>query len=102
VAQLMTLEHARILPVAQRAHMLRRAEREAHPETKFHLHFGGGRLGLGLLSPALAKVGSRLTLTLHVRACRACVIAAIAPACIERLSAAHVFMHDDLHVHARR
>ncbi|KAG5180087.1 mannitol 1-phosphate dehydrogenase [Tribonema minus] len=55
VTRIMTMEHARSMPVAQRAKLLKREQREAHPDTKFHLHFGGGRLGLGLLSPAIAK-----------------------------------------------
>ncbi|CAM9968692.1 unnamed protein product, partial [Chrysoparadoxa australica] len=58
VSQLMSLDHARMMPVGQLSTILK--AKKAAPETvpreltSFHVHIGGGRLGLGLLSPAIA------------------------------------------------
>mmetsp|Transcript_14874 Transcript_14874/g.22144 ORF Transcript_14874/g.22144 Transcript_14874/m.22144 type:complete len:565 (+) Transcript_14874:232-1926(+) len=55
VSQAMTLEHAKSMPVAQKAHLMQRSKDVDYPDTKLHVHFGGGKLGLGLLSPALSN-----------------------------------------------
>jgi hypothetical protein len=59
VARTMSKKHARFMPAAQRSAMMtsKAAAMTAAPRpvTAFHVHFGGGRLGLGLLSPAIAK-----------------------------------------------
>lgn len=57
VSHLMTIAHARSMPVGQRARFLAEGKvpTKERPQTKFHLHWGAGRLGLGLLSPAIAK-----------------------------------------------
>jgi hypothetical protein len=60
VSSLMTVEHISRLPVGQRAGQVKSAKTadQPRPKTQFHLHFGGGRLGLGLLSPAIANVST--------------------------------------------
>lgn len=55
VADVMTLEHARSMPVAQQSQFLRLEQDSEPQDTKLHVHFGGGRLGLSLLSPAVSE-----------------------------------------------
>ncbi|CAM9613298.1 unnamed protein product [Ascophyllum nodosum] len=61
VTHLMSAKHARFMPVAQRSNLMRTAlealakgDQQA-PLTRLHVHFGCGRLGMGLLSPAMNK-----------------------------------------------
>ncbi|CAM9142225.1 unnamed protein product [Choristocarpus tenellus] len=68
VTHLMTSAHARFMPVGQRANLIHmEAEAAAHEEkvaplTRLHVHFGCGRLGMGLLSPAMAASGRPIVL----------------------------------------
>jgi hypothetical protein len=68
VSSLMTVEHISRLPVGQRAGQVKSAKTadQPRPKTKFHLHFGGGRLGLGLLSPAIANVSISITTLYYI------------------------------------
>lgn len=61
VTSFMTAAHAKFMPVGQRANLIRttneaKAKGEIEtPLTRLHVHFGCGRLGMGLLSPAMAQ-----------------------------------------------
>eukprot|EP01084_Bolivina_argentea_P194711 334127_1 len=58
VAKTMTIKHARAMPAGQRSNMLayqaKAGSLPTRPQTRFHVHFGAGRLGMGLLSPVIA------------------------------------------------
>lgn len=60
VTALMDKEHANFLPIGQRVQALRMANLAPGPPrpiTKLHVHFGAGKLGMGLLLPALHASG---------------------------------------------